>query len=287
MLLSLVFAAPVFAGVNVVATLPWIGSLAKELGRDRVSVTTLVKPNQDPHYVEAKPSMIRAAHKADVIMYNGLDLEVGYLSLIIRQSRNPGIQPGQKGNQDCSRFIDPIDKARGDIDRSMGDVHPLGNPHYHFSPANVLKVAEGVAEALAGLDQANAGFYRANFEAFAGKLGEKRKHWGSLPLGGKRFIAHHRLFEYMAADFGFQITGYVEPKPGIPPSAAHIERLIEDMKNSRPDGILTTGVFGMKEARALSEKTGVRVIVLPNDVGAMPGTDDWLSFMDKAVKSLK
>jgi zinc/manganese transport system substrate-binding protein len=220
-------------------------------------------------------------------MYNGLDLEIGYLPLILRSSRNPRIQPGQKGNLDCSRYINPIEKPHTDIDRGMGDVHPLGNPHYHFSPVNVLKVAEGMAVVLTDLDRANADFYRANYEAFAGKLGEKQKQWSSLPLGGKRFIAYHRLFEYLAADFGFQIISYVEPKPGIPPSAAHIERLVEDMKKSKPDGILTTGVYGKKESESLSTKTGVRVILLPNDVGAGKGTDDWFSFMDGALTSLR
>lgn len=286
-LLSFVFATPVFAEINIVATLPWIGNLAHEIGKDKISITVLVKPNQDPHYVEAKPSMIRTTSKADVIMYNGLDLEVGYLPLIIRSSRNARIQPGQKGNVDCSQYINPIDKARTDIDRSMGDVHPLGNPHYHFSPGNVLKVAEGMAVAFAELDQANADFYRVNFEAFAAKLREKQKQWNTLPIKGKRFIAYHKMFEYLAADFGFRIIGYVEPKPGIPPSAAHIERLVEDMKKSKPDGILTSGVYGKKEAEALSTKTGVRVLLLPNDVGAAKGTDDWFAFMDAVLTALK
>lgn len=286
-LLSLVLAAPAFAGINVVATLPWIGSMAKEIGKDKVNITVLVKPNQDPHYVEAKPSMIHAASRADVLMYNGLDLEVSYIPLIIRSARNPRIQPGQKGNLDCSQYVNPIDKAHADIDRSMGDVHPMGNPHYHFSPGNVLKVAEGMAGALADLDQANSDFYRANFKTFAAKLREKKKQWSSLPLSGKRFIAYHRLFEYLATDFGFQIIGYIEPKPGIPPSASHIERLIEDMKKSRPDGILTTGVYGKKEAASLSTKTGVPVIPLPSDVGAGKGLEDWFAFMDAALTSLQ
>jgi len=286
-LLSLVLTTPVFAEVNVVATLPWIGSLAKEIGKDKVSLTVLVKPNQDPHYVDAKPSMIRAANRADVIMYNGLDLEISYIPIIIRSSRNSKIQQGQKGNLDCSQYVNPIDRARADMDRSMGDVHPMGNPHYHFSPGNILRVAEGMAAALTELDPAGEGFYRANFEAFAGKLREKQKQWSSLPISGKRFIAYHKLFEYLAADFGFRIIGYVESKPGIPPSASHIERLIEDMKKSRPDGILTTSLYGKKEAESLSTKTGVRVILLPNDVGAGKGTEDWFSFMDVTLKSLQ
>jgi zinc/manganese transport system substrate-binding protein len=230
--------------------------------------------------------MILAARKADILMYNGLDLEIGYLPLILESSKNPAVMPGKPGNFDCSRFVKVIEKPTT-VDRSMGDVHPLGNPHCHFSPVNVLKVAEGMAAALTDLDRANADVYRANFKAFAAKLREKKNQWSSLHLSGKRFIAYHRLFEYLAADFGFQIIGYIEPKPGIPPSASHIERLIEDMKRSKPDGILTTGLYGKKEAESLSAKTGVRVILLPNDVGAGKGTDDWFAFMDTALKSLQ
>ena len=128
------YTTPAFAGLNVVATLPWIGSLAKEIGKDKVNLTVLVKPNQDAHMIEAKPSMILAARKADIIMYDGLDLEIGYLPLIIESSKNSKLMPGQTGNFDCSQFVTVVKKPTT-VDRSMGDVHPLGDPHYHFSPS--------------------------------------------------------------------------------------------------------------------------------------------------------
>ena len=143
LLLVVTLSTPAYAKLNVVATLPSIGNLASELGKDKINVKVLVKPSQDPHYIEAKPSMIVATRNADVLMYNGLDLEIGYLPLLIESSRNPGIQPGQPGNFDCSRFVNVIEK-QPTADRSMGDVHPLGNPHYHFSPSNVLRVASGM-----------------------------------------------------------------------------------------------------------------------------------------------
>ena len=285
-LLSLALATPAFAGVNVVATLPWIGSLAKELGKDKVNVTVLVKSNQDPHMIEAKPSMILAARRADIIMYDGLDLEIGYLPLIIESSKNPKLMPGRIGNFDCSQFVKVIEKPTT-VDRSMGDVHPLGNPHYHFSPSNVLRVAEGMARLLAEADRDNAGFYLANYNAFSGRLREKEKQWHAMPLKGKKFVAYHKLFEYLADEFGFQFLGYMEPKPGIPPSAAHIEELIELMKNTKPDAILVTPAYGLQEAESLSAKTGVKVVVLPQDVGSMAGTDDLFSFWDKVLSSLR
>ncbi len=286
LLFSLLVATPAFAKMNVVATLPWIGSIARDIGRDKISVTVLAKPNQDAHYLEAKPSMILAARKADIIMYDGLDLEIGYLPLVIESAKNPKLLPGKPGNFDCSRFVTVLEK-QGSVDRSMGDVHPLGNPHYHFSPSNVLRVAEGMSQLLSEMDRANAGFYQANYKAFADRMKEKEKQWHSMPLKRKKFVAYHKYFEYLAAEFGFQFTGYLEPKPGIPPSAAHIEELIQVMKNRKPEAILVTPAIGEQEAKSLSEKTGVKVIVLPHEVGSQPGTDDYFSFMEKVMTTLK
>jgi len=286
LILLLVLSSPAFAGLNVVATLPWIGSLARDIGKDKINVTVLVKPSQDAHMIEAKPSMILAARKADIIMYDGLDLEIGYLPLIIESSKNPKLMPGKIGNFDCSQFVTVLERPVT-VDRSMGDVHPLGNPHYHFSPANILRVAEGMARLLVEADKANASFYEANFKTFAERMGEKERQWHALPLKGKKYIAYHKYFEYLAHEFGFQIVGYMEPKPGIPPSATHIEELIEDMKNTKPSGILITPAYSLNEATFLSTRTGVKVIVLPHDVGSMPGTDDLFSFWDKVLTSLK
>jgi len=286
MFLSLIVTTPAFAQLNVVATLPWIGSLAKEIGKDKITVTTLVKPSQDPHMVEAKPSMIIAGRKADILLYNGLDLEIGYLPLILESARNPRIVPGKPGNFDCSRFVQVIEKHTA-VDRSMGDVHPLGNPHYHYSPTNIIRIAESMSNALSDLDRANADFYRANYRSFAVKLSERQKQWHTVHLKGKKFIAYHKLFEYLAAEYGFKLVAFVEPKPGIPPSAAHIEKLIEEMKSSRPDGILVTPAHGLNEAESLAAKTGVKVIVIPQDVGSMKGTDDWFAFMDKVLTALQ
>jgi zinc/manganese transport system substrate-binding protein len=284
--LSLALTTPAFAGINVVATLPWIGSAAKEIGKDKINVTVLAKPNQDAHYLEAKPSMILAARKADIIMYDGLDLEIGYLPLIIESSKNPKLTPGKIGNFDCSQFVSVVEKPTT-VDRSMGDVHPLGNPHYHFSPSRVLRVTEGIARLLADADKGNAAYYEANYKTFAERLHEKEKQWRTASLQGKKFVAYHKYFEYLAAEFGFQFIGYLEPKPGIPPSAAHIEGLIETMKKEKPTAILVTPAYGMQEAESLSAKTGVKVIVLPHDVGSMDGTGDLISFWDKVITSLK
>jgi zinc/manganese transport system substrate-binding protein len=279
-------ATPSFAKIHGVATLQWIGSIAGEIGKDRAEIVTLVKSSQDPHMIEAKPSMILAVRKADILLYNGLDLEIGYLPVLIESSRNPKVQPGRAGNFDCSRFVAVIEKHVS-VDRSMGDVHPLGNPHYHYSSNNILKISKGMAEAFSRLDPANAAFYKANLEVFQEKVHRKSSQWRKVALEGKRFIAYHKYFEYLAAEYGFRIEGYVEPKPGIPPSAGSLERLIETIRRSRPDGILTASYYGKREEEFLSQKTGIKVIVIPHDVGATPQARDWFSFMDQVLASLQ
>lgn len=281
------FATSAFAKVNVVATLPFIGSLAKEIGGDRIEVTAVVKPNQDPHYVEAKPSMILAARRADILMYNGLDLEIGYLPVIIESSKNPNIQPGKPGNLDCSRYVTPIEKLSS-ADRSMGDVHPLGNPHYLNSPRNIARVVEGMAEALSAVDPSNEAFYKDRLAAFKEKFNKKEAEWSGIRLKGKKFIAYHRDISYLEADFGFHIIGYIEPKPGIPPSAAHLESIVEIIKREKADGIInSTASQGRQAVDFLSQKTGVKGITIPNDVGSTDYAKDWFSFMDQVLTSLK
>lgn len=282
----LIWAHPASAKMQIVATLPWIGSLAEDLGKDRVLVRTLLKPRQDPHQIEARPSMILAARNADLILYNGLDLEAGYLPVLIESSRNPQIAPGKAGNVDCSQFVKAREKLAS-ADRSMGDVHPQGNPHYHLSVRNILAIAEGVTDRLIRLDPAQAAFYKSNLAEFRVRVGNGQKRWASVKLKGKRFVAYHRFFEYLAAERGFEIIAYVEEKPGIPPSAGYISHLVESMKKSKPDAIITTTYQNSREVSSLSGRTGVRSLVVPHDVGSDPACRDWVSLMDRIVEILK
>jgi zinc/manganese transport system substrate-binding protein len=274
------------AKLNVVATLPWIGSLANDIGKEKIKVTTLVKPSQDPHYVEAKPSLIVEVRRADLLLFNGLELEIGYLPVLVESSRNPKIQPGTPGYFDCSQFVEVIEKPES-VSRSMGDVHPLGNPHYHLSPKNIYRVMGGITEALAGLDAENSAFYRSNLAAWQNKFKEKEKEWAGYSLKGKKFISYHKLFEYAAHEFGFEIIGYVEPKPGIPPSAGWVERIIDLAKRMKPDAFLTTSYYGAREVTFLSQKSGVKYVVVPHDVGATASCKDWFSLMDQVLAGLK
>jgi zinc/manganese transport system substrate-binding protein len=279
------FTTPVHAAVKVVATLPWIGSLAQEIGKDKVAVTTLVKISQDPHSIEAKPSMIAAARRADILMYNGLDLEIGYLPILMEASKNPKVNPGNAGNFNCAAYVTPLGIPTS-AGRENGDVHPLGNPHYHLSPAQMKKVASGMAERLAKVDPANAGFYRDNAVRFTAQVDRKMKEWQGMTLKGKQFVSQHKFFEYLAAEFGFKIVGYLEDKPGIPPSSAHVQALIAGISTQKPAALLSTAYHDQKVPQFVTSKTGVKTIIVPHDVGA-GGSTDWFSLMDTIIKSLE
>lgn len=173
------------------------------------------------------------------------------------------------------------------VDRSMGDVHPLGNPHYHISHWNILKAAEGMADALSKIDSINAKVYRKNLSFFKERLKEKQREWNFKALKGKRFIAYHRYFEYLAAEFGFSIIGYIEQKPGIPPSLSHVDGLIKTVRKEKPDAILFTVYGGKREVDFISQKTGVKGIVVPHDVGSHEGINDWFNLMDRILKSIE
>ena len=285
LLISIALAAPANAAIKVVATLPWLGSIAKDIGQDKVSVTTLIKSSQDPHSIEAKPSMIAAMRQADIAMYNGLDLEVGYLPILIESSKNPAIQIGKSGNFNASSYVDAIEKPAVAC-RCNGDVHPLGNPHYHLSPKNIKRVVIGMGEALAAVDHANGAFYKANAAALVKKVELKQKEWAGRQLKKKPFFAQHKFFEYLAGEYGFLVLAYLEEKPGIPPSSAHMQRLIANAETLKPRAILTTSYHQVFLSKFFSSKTGAKTVVVPHDVGA-GGTTDWFSLMDAVFKALE
>jgi zinc/manganese transport system substrate-binding protein len=227
----LLFAMPAFAKVKVVATLPWIGSVANEIGKGQVEVTTLVKPNQDPHMVEARPSMILATRQADILMYNGLDLEIGYLPVLIESSRNPNIQPGKPGNFDASHFVTVLEKPVS-VDRSMGDVHPLGNPHYHYSPARILSVAEGWPRPLCSIRPIP--MHTRPTCPFREKVRQKQKGWSSRrrKAGGSSHITSSSSIWPPISDSRSRHTW--NPSRGDPAFRLIHQHLIETIRSPAP-----------------------------------------------------
>lgn len=279
------FQLSIFSQMKVVCTLPWIGDLARTIGGDRVNVEVLFKPLEDPHYVEAKPSMIMKVNKADLLFQNGLDLEIGYLPKIIEASNNPKIGAGKERNIDLSQFVEPIEVPVS-VDRSMGDVHPLGNPHYYYSKENIKKIAIAIESIFSKFDPKGENYFKENLKTFLDKLNSKVQEWQKLNLKNKKVVTYHKLLEYLSKEFEFEIVANIEQKPGISPSAKHLTNLVEKIKKEKVDYIIVTNVVGEKEGRFLAEKCGIRLIVIPQDVNGMEGVKDLISMIDYVLKKI-
>lgn len=301
--------------LKVVATVPDLGSLAKEIGGDVVEVTTLAKGPEDPHFLEARPSFIRAASEADAIVVVGMELEVGWVPPILLNARNAKIQPGTPGYIDASTAITPLGVPTGPVDRSMGDIHAAGNPHYLTDPLCGLKVARLIADRLEAMRPDAKAAVEARYDAFRAKLGaalvgeELAKKYDGTKLAqlfesgrlesflesqgdraklggwlgalsghfGARAVADHDLWPYFARRYGITVVGYLEPKPGISPTTSHLREVVEAMKRDGTKVILSSPYFDPKHASFVAEQTGARVVELAHQAGSRPGTDDYLA----------
>lgn len=252
--------------VKIVATLPVLAELARAVGGDRVDVQSIASPVQDPHFVDAKPSYILAASRADVWIEAGMDLEVSWAPLVREGSRNARIQKGGAGFVDASTHVRKLDVPAGGYDRSLGDVHPYGNPHYWLDPLNAVPITADITLALSRIDPANAGYYADRRRAFLAELERRMGGWRSrmAPLRGVPIVSYHQSWEYLARRFGVEVMGKLEPKPGIPPSPSHLARLIEQMKSRGTKLILVEPYYETKNPRLVSRETGARVIELAN-----------------------
>ena len=281
--------APAEAKVNVVTTLTEIGALVRQVGGDRVEVHALARGDEDPHNLPAKPSHSRRMMQADLLVYNGLQLEVGWLPLLIDGARNPKIRFGERGNLDLSRFVTPLEVPAGSVDRSLGDVHPEGNPHYTVDPAVYPALARAVAERLTELDPAGAEAYearRADFE----RLWERRmSEWKRRLafLDGGSVITYHKQWEYLARTFGFRILANVEDKPGIPPAPRHIADLEKTIREQNVRWIIHSDLIDPSNVRKLGERSGCAVVALPQAVDSRAGTGDLGTWFETLVSVLE
>ncbi len=317
------------AKIRVVAVLPDAGWLVRELAGDRAELTVLLTGREDPHYLTARPSYILAAHRADAFIDPGMQLTVGYVPLILKNSRNSKIQVGMPGFIDTSIFIDKLDVPTR-LSRAAGDVHPQGNPHYNLDPVRMIEAARAVAIGLARIDPKNSKLYRKNFLRLREKLirrlvGDvlvdavgpdkllfllkknrlipflKRVRAGNrpiirylggwlremLPFRGSAFISHHKLWSYFAQRFGLVSLGELEPKPGIPPSAKHLRRIIRLASEKRPRWIFAASYQPLKTARFVSKKTGIPYLVLPVLVNAVPSVKTYPQMIDYIIAQIK
>lgn len=276
------------AALHVVSSIPTLGSLAKEVGGDRVSVESLGKGYQDPHFVEPKPSLMLVLNKADLLIYVGLELEIGWLPPLVLGSRNPKVQPGEVGNLDASRVIPVLDVPTTKVDRSMGDIHPQGNPHYWLPPSNARLLAKEIAARLSQLDPEGKATYDKNLAAFLARVAAKEKEWAPLAarLKGVKVATYHKSWSYVSRWLGMEEIGYVEPKPGIPPDPQHLVRLISVMKGDGAKLLLMEDFYNKSVAELVAQKAGAKLLDLPTDVGARPEIKDWFSLVDSVLKRL-
>lgn len=268
--------------IRVVTTLPVFAELVKAVGGDRVEVMAVATPLQDPHFVDAKPSYILAAGRADLFVAAGMDLEVGWEPLVREGSRNADIQIGGRGYVDASAHVQKLGVPAGRIDRSRGDVHPYGNPHYWLDPLNAVPLTADIALALSRVDPANAGRYNDRRRDFLVQLERRMASWRARmePLRGTRIAAYHESWEYLARRFGLEIAGTLEPKPGIPPSPSHLARLMDRMNELDVELILKEPYYEGKNPELVARETGARVVELPNQPQA---GQDYLQFFDSLI----
>jgi zinc/manganese transport system substrate-binding protein len=284
-LATLTLAAPAFAQLKVVATTEDLASIARDIGGDRVTVTGLAKGYQDPHNVDPKPSFILQVSRADVLIVVGRELEIGWLPPLITQSRNRKIQPGSPGYLDASRNVRILELPSGEITRAMGDVHPLGNPHYWLDPENGRRIAASIRDKFSELAPNDRAGFAQRYTAFDQRLAAAEKRWDAAmaPFKGTKIVTYHRSWPNFMSRFGLNVAGYVEPKPGISPSPSHTLGLIEEMKRQKIRLIVMESYFDPKTPQAIASQAGARVVTLAPSVGGEKNVTDYIALFDHNI----
>ena len=279
--------SPARAQLRVVATTPDLASIAREIGGPRVSVVALAKPTEDPHYVDAKPSHIVTLNRADALIEGGAELELGWLPPLLENSRNAKISAGAPGRIVASEGVRLIEIPTS-FDRSKGDVHSLGNPHFLIDPLNVKIIARNIANHFAQIDPKSAATYQGNLARFNTKLDAKLADWQKqlAPYRGAKIVTYHKDFGYLGERFGLNIVETLEPKPGISPSPAHLAGVIRKMKATNAKVILVQPFQNRRTAETVARQTGAAVLDIPQQPGARPNTTSYFDMMDSLVNTL-
>jgi len=284
---AVLVALPAHAAVEVLACEPEWAALATEIGGKLVNAESATTPQQDPHYIQARPSLIAKTRRAALVICTGADLEVGWLPLLLRQAGNAGVQPGQQGYLNAADFVELLEKPAS-VDRALGDIHPYGNPHLQTDPRNIAKVAAALADRLAAIDAPNAATYKQRYADFAERWQAAVERWTAAvaPLKGKQVVTHHKGWVYAESWAGLVEVGNLEPKPGLPPSAAHLAELLDQLKGRPVSLIIRSTYEDAKASEWLASRISVPYVVLPHTVGSVPGTDDLFKMFDVLVKTL-
>jgi ABC-type Zn uptake system ZnuABC Zn-binding protein ZnuA len=274
--------------LNVIASTTDLAALAQEVGGDRISVDSIAKGYQDPHFVEAKPSFLLKLRQADLLISVGLQLEIGWLPPLITQCGNPRIQVGAPGYLDTSQFSEILEISTEQVTRAMGDVHPLGNPHYWLDPDNGRRVAKGIATKLGELDPADAAYFQQRYQDFDKRLAAAEKNWEDMmrPYRGRKVVTYHRSWPNFAHHFGLDVVGYIEPRPGIPPTPGHTIELIQQMRRDNIKLMLIEPYFDLKTPDSIARETGSKVVVLLPSVGGEKQVTDYFKLFDYDIALL-
>lgn len=276
------------AKLDVVATTPDLASLAREVGGEHVELTVLAKPVEDPHFVDAKPSFIVKLNHADALIEGGAELEIGWLPALLDQARNPRIAAGQPGRIACARGVKLLE-VPSSLDRSQGDIHAAGNPHYLVDPANALVAAQNIAAGLSALDPSNAAAYQANLKRFAEALDAKAAEWEKTlaPFKGQHLAAYHNSWLYFGTRFGLKIDLFLEPKPGLPPTPTHLAEVIGRMKQENARAILVDPYLNRRTADTVAGRTGASVVMVCQFPGGLKGTEGgYIQMMNLVVHGI-
>lgn len=281
-------AGPAQARLNLVATLPDFGAIAEAIGGDKVKVTSICRGTEDPHFVDPRPSFLRVLHQADALLEGGAELEIGWLPTLVNNARNGKILRDAPGDVLMSEGIRLLEVPLTPVDRSMGDVHPLGNPHYWLDPANGRFMAQQIATRLSKLDPANAAFYEANLRQFNQRLDAKMADWTRQmePFRGTKIITYHKSFEYFADRFGLVIVGAVEPRPGIEPTPGHINELIPRLKQTGVKLVVIEPFRPRKTPEYVAQATGAKLVLVPVMTGGNEKIKDYFDLFDYAVAQI-
>lgn len=286
-LLLALAALPAWASLNIFATVPEWGALAREIGGEQVAVYTATTAFQDPHRIEAKPSLLAQARRAQLLIAAGADLEIGWLPLVVRDSGNSAIQPGRPGYFAAADYVNRLDVPTV-LDRTHGDVHAAGNPHTHLNPHNVLKVGAALAGRMAELDAANAAVYQRGFKAFASKWQLAMARWEkeAMPLRGVAVLVHHSSFLYLSNWLGMKELEALEPKPGVEPTSGHLSGLLSRQQTTPAKMILRTAYNQDGPSQWLAEKAGIPAVLLPYTVGGTAEAKDLFGLFDDTLQRL-
>jgi zinc/manganese transport system substrate-binding protein len=275
--------------LNVVTATTDLAALAQEVGGDRVNVESIAKGYQDPHFVEAKPSFLLRLRRADLLIVVGRDLEIGWLPPLITQSGNPKIQGvGAPGYLDASTFAEILEIPTTAVTRALGDVHPLGNPHYWLDPENGRRVARGIEAKFAEMRPSDASYFQQRLQDFGQRLTEAEKRWDAemAPYHGRKVVGYHNSWPNFAKHFQLDVVGFIEPRPGIPPTPSHTIQLIDLMKREGVKVVMVEPYFDLKTPNSIGAATGAQVVVMLPSVGGEPQITDYFKLFDYDIALL-